>query len=199
MHLTQTVLRRSQARRTARRHMIGAIAALTLAFAIAAPAQAAAYSRESYTWTDAWTYDDCGPTVDATVEGSGRISLRTGTGPDDGAFFAHDRFSSREVHVRRSDGKTAIVDVSLLYEETSARRVAGSIFEFSSIMAGTVTVRTADGRVVIRDRGVLRETILFDTEGDDVPGGELVALVDRSFHGKFPGLSTDAFCDFWNE
>ena len=55
----------------------------------------------------------------------------------------------------------------------------------SGIVAGQpFTIRDMSGRVVSRDRGVIRTTCLFDTLGDDTPGGvfldELgVAVPDR--------------------
>ena len=54
------------------------------------------------------------------------------------------------------------------------------------------------GKVVSRDRGVLRETYLFDTLGDDTPGGlnlELLGLRVSRPHPLFPGVfNDDAFC-----
>lgn len=172
--------------------------AILLALAIAAPAAAVTYSREVYEGTDAWSYDDCGPVVDATAEFGGRFSLRAGTGEDEAAFFAHDTFWFREVHLRASDGKVAIIEGKLNFKETKATRVDGSIFEFTAVFAGQVTMRDGDGVLVARDRGVIIDTILFDTLGDDTPGGDFIEFVSGSLHGQFPSFTTDVVCAYWN-
>ena len=56
------------------------------------------------------------------------------------------------------------------------------------------TITDSAGNLVARDRGVLRRTILFDTGGDDVPGGEFVALLDLRLAG--PHASFGHLCDF---
>ena len=47
------------------------------------------------------------------------------------------------------------------------------MFEFRAIETGqTFTVVDAEGNVVLRDRGAVEITFLFDTLGDGMPGGE---------------------------
>jgi len=183
---------------SAARRRLSLIGATLLALAIAAPASALTYTREVYEGTDAGSYDDCGPTVDWTGSFGGRFSIRAGTGKDEAAFFAHDNFWFREVHVRESDGKVAIIEGNLNFKETKATRVDGSIFEFTAVFAGQVAMRDADGVLILRDRGVIIDTILFDTLGDETPGGVLIEFVSGSLHGQFPSFTTDAFCDYWN-
>jgi hypothetical protein len=45
----------------------------------------------------------------------------------------------------------------------------------------------------MRDRGVLRTRVLFDTGGDDEPGGTEVAFLGFDEGGPHPGLDVD-FC-----
>ncbi|MFL5775430.1 MAG: hypothetical protein ACJ76W_04065 [Chloroflexota bacterium] len=74
--------------------------------------------------------------------------------------------------------------------------VEATIFEFTSINSGQpFVVRDSDGNLVMRDRGVIREVIQFDTLGDDVPGGEFVTGVSFSVSGPHPGLDVD-LCSF---
>ena len=182
------------------RKLVTALAVPVLALAVAAPVGATQYSRERFEWADSWSYDWCGPVIDVVSEGGDTISIRTGKGPDDDAFFAHDGFWFKEQHRRRSDGKMATVEGHGQYVETTATRVDGSVFEFESIVAGQpFTVRDAEGGLILRDRGSIREVITFDTLGDDTPGGELVAQVSSILDGKFPGLTTDLFCEYWND
>lgn len=181
----------------AARRVGGAVGAACLALSTALPAAAVIDMRETYDGTDAWSYDDCGPVVDATATFSGRFSMRAGTGKDASAFFAHDTFRFHEEHVRRSDGKAASLDGILNWRETTATRVEGSLFAFSSTFAGQVAMRDADGRLVFRDRGTIRATILFDTLGDDVPGGELIEELAFDLRGQYPGFTSDVFCEYW--
>ena len=51
------------------------------------------------------------------------------------------------------------------------------------------------GRVVLRDRGVIRETYLFDTLGDDTPGGMYIEQLGLRVSGPHPlFVDEDAFC-----
>ena len=43
-----------------------------------------------------------------------------------------------------------------------------------------------------RDRGSVHHHILFDTEGDDLPGGIFVEDLGADVHGPHPGF--DDFC-----
>jgi hypothetical protein len=54
-------------------------------------------------------------------------------------------------------------------------------------------IEDSDGNLVSRDRGVLRRTILFDTGGDQEPGGTFVELVDLRLSG--PHESFGRLCD----
>jgi len=164
------------------------LSALLLA---AGPASAAVILSEHYSGTDAFSYDCDGVTVDVEAEFAGVAHFRVGTGPDDSAFFLHDNYEFREVHTS-ANGEVLIVSGNGVFQETRATRVTGSIFEFNSVNAGQPFIVTdADGNVLVRDRGVIRETILFDTLGDDVPGGELIEFVDFAVGGPHPGLLFD--------
>jgi hypothetical protein len=50
---------------------------------------------------------------------------------------------------------------------------------------------------VLRDRGVIRTTILFDTLGDETPGGEFLDEIDVEVSGPHPGFFLDEgqFCE----
>jgi len=146
-------------------------------------------NRESYSGEYAFSYDDCGFWVDVASEFGGRAQFRVGTGPDDGAFFVHDNYWGREVHVRRGTTDSVVISGDGLFQETRGTRVEGTVFLFESVNAGQPFVVTdADGDVVLRDRGVIRQTLLFDTLGDDMPGGVVIAEVDLDIGGPHPGF-----------
>ena len=84
----------------------------------------------------------------------------------------------------------------LTFQETKAVPVGGSIFEFTSVNAGTVRLTDSSGRTVLVDHGNLRTTIRFDTLGDDTPGGIELAVLREQTHGPHPlfDLSEEEFC-----
>jgi len=175
---------------------------LAVAMAVSGVATAAAsgsvvekgrFTGESYNYSY-----DCGFPVDVTGVASGNFRLREGTGDDATAFFSLDRVSFREFHTNPETGQWFSFSGHFANNEVDARRVEGSLFELRSIKAGQVAViRDSDGNLVSRDRGVIRPTILFDTGGDQEPGGEFVNLVDLDLAGPHPTFGR--LCDVASE
>jgi hypothetical protein len=57
-------------------------------------------------------------------------------------------------------------------------------------------IEDAEGNVVVRDRGVVRHTYLFDTLGDGEPGGEFIGETQAAVHGPHSGFADDfPFCE----
>jgi hypothetical protein len=162
-----------------------------LALLLAVPAAARQYSRDGYDWTDSGSYE-CGEGnwVDWEAWGSGRLSIRTGTGDDQDAFFAHDSYTWGAVDTRRSDGARVTFAGHGNTKETKAVRVSGTIFEFTSVDAGQLVVRDDAGDVLVRDSGSIRETIRFDTLGDDKPGGDFITSVSIRVNGPHTDFDT---------
>ena len=178
------------------RRTLAAAAALTTVAAAAAPASVIEKGR-IVDGTYGFAYD-CGFPVEVTGIASGNFRLREGTGDDATAFFSLDRISFREIHTNPQTGEWFSVSGHFANNEVSATRVEGSLFEFRIIKAGPVAViEDSDGNLVSRDRGLLRRTILFDTGGDQEPGGTFVDLVDLDLAG--PHASFDRLCDVATE
>ena len=81
--------------------------------------------------------------------------------------------------------------------DVKATPLGGNVFEFKFRESGTVVVRDMAGNVVLRDAGATWITIVFDTLGDSMPGGEILdETVDR-VSGPHPLFEKDeaAFCD----
>jgi hypothetical protein len=152
---------------------------------LVAPAAARQYSSEPYTWSDSGAYE-CGDGnwVDWAAEGTGTLAIRAGTGEQAGAFFAHDSYQWHSTDVRRSDGLTLHFGGHGTTQETKAARVSGTVFEFTSVDAGQSWVKAADGSVIARTSGSIRETIRFDTLGDDEPGGDFITSVSVRANGR---------------
>jgi len=155
-------------------------------------ASAAVVGHEHYSGEDSFTYT-CGEVlVEVEVQFSGVAHLRVGKGKFESAFFLHDNYTVSEVHT--SEFGTLFVHGNGLFQETRATPVPGfdSRFLFSSVNSGQVfTLTDVDGNVLARDRGTVRQTILFDTLGDNTPGGTFIADVDFELAGPHPGFFFD--------
>jgi hypothetical protein len=173
-----------------------AVAMAALAFG-AVPAGAQIVERERF--VDTWgpeTYNDCGFEIEVEGRATGRVQIRRGKGKTASAFFAHVRYSFRETHTNTETGEWFVVRGHAVFNEVKATRVEGNIFKFVAIEAGQpFVIEDSAGRVVVRDRGVIRYSILFDTLGDDEPGGELVEEFEPDVRGPHPGFDEDFdFC-----
>lgn len=183
--------------RSRRRAAAALVFSAVLVLLTVGPASATLYSREWYSGTDSFSYEcGAGNWIDVQAEFSGLLILRQGTGADRNAFFAHNNYSWSEVHTNRDTGKWIALSGDGLFQETRATRVSGSIFTFSSVNAGQVfVVRDSDSNVILRDRGAIKETILFDTLGDATPGGTFISSVEFSVAGPHPGFFYDTCTD----
>jgi hypothetical protein len=176
-----------------RRRLIPAIGAALLALTLAAgPVGATVILRDNYSDDYAFSFDDCGYWIDVSGHAEGIAQIRVGKGDLTTAFFLHDNYSFMETWTRRDTGDFFTLGGNGLFQETKATPVEGTIFEFTSINAGQPFIAwDSDGNVVMRDRGVIRQVIQFDTLGDGVPGGEFIKDVSFSVHGPHPGLEFD--------
>jgi hypothetical protein len=176
-----------------RRSIIPALGATLLALSLAAgPVGATVILRDHYSDDYAFSFDDCGFWIDVAGNVEGTAQIRVGKGDLTTAFFLHDNYAFLETWTRRDTGDTFTLGGNGLFQETTATPVEGTIFAFTSINAGQpFIVWDSDGNLVMRDRGVVRQVIQFDTLGDDVPGGEFVADVSFSVSGPHPGLDVD--------
>lgn len=179
----------SGSRRALLSALVGALLALPLG---AGSVGAAVIWHGHYSDDFAFSFDDCGFWIDVSGSAEGVAHLRVGKGNLATAFFLHDRYSFLETWTRRGTSNSFSLGGSGLFQETGATHVEGTVFEFTSINAGQpFTLWDAEGNVILRDRGVIRQVLQFDTLGDDVPGGEFVAEVSFSAHGPHPGLGFD--------
>lgn len=164
-------------------------AACALTVLVAAPASATVVDQGRFV-DEAYGFSyDCGFPVEVSGVATGNFRLRQGKGDDASAFFSLDRASFREIHTNPETGAWFSVSGQFASNEITARRVDGSLFEFRIIKAGQpAVIRDAAGNLVARDRGVIRWTILFDTGGDDEPGGTSVDLLDLDLNGPHPSF-----------
>jgi hypothetical protein len=159
------------------------------------PAGARVVERGFYSDSYSFSYDDCGFDVDVEGTQSGHFRIRAGTGKRASAFFANDNFSYTETHTNAETGAFLTISGNGVFNEIRATRVEGNIFEFEAVEAGQpFVVYDSAGNLVLRDRGSIHHRILFDTEGDNQPGGVFIADLEPDVHGPHPGFDTD-FCE----
>src|SRR4051794_5001163 len=158
-----------------------ALCALAGGTAHATVVEHGSFADESY----ADGYDCTGFHVDVRGVASGSFRLREGKNAAAGVFFSLDRLTFSEVHTNATTGRSFTISGHFLANETTARNVSGSLFEVRSVKAGQqVIVRDAQGTLVARDNGLLQRTVLFDTGGDDVPGGTPVDVLSVRLAGN---------------
>ncbi len=166
-------------------------------------AGATVIQRGGYVSPSVDDYELCGIAVHEEGVFTGTVHLRVGKGVAESAFFAHDHFAYAFTITNPENGRYFTTEGKGVFNETNATRVGETTFEFTSIEAGqTFVLRDPSGSAVLRDRGRVRSTILFDTLGDDTPGGELVAWLDDDLAGPHPGFIFDdegRFCSVVQE
>src|SRR5919109_1711589 len=161
----------------------------------ALPAGATIFEKGRFSEEFSFTYDDCGFPVSVEGTDKGQFRIRQGTGADATAFFLRLTHSYQEIHTNVETGEWFLLRGRRTFNEVKATRVEGTTFQFVAIEAGQpFVIENSAGEVVIRDRGVIRYTILFDTEGDDVPGGVTIEEFEPVVRGPHPGFFAD-FCE----
>ncbi len=158
-------------RRTLR--SIAVSAAVTLAvLAMLAPAQAKVVESGSFSGTDSGTL--CGSyAVETTFSGS--FTVKDATPATDGQFFAFTlKFEFTDVITNPETGAFLTLSGHLLLKEIRPRQLDGSVYTVRTIEVGQFVLRDMDGKVVLKDVGLIEMTEVFDTLGDSAPGGVLL-------------------------
>lgn len=172
---------------------VGVLAVLVVGLQ-AAPVGATVLKEEPFAGTDSFEYADCGYPVEVEAEFEGTASIRVGKNRDASAFFLRQSVSFREVHTNAMTGEWFVLRGHSTFREVKATQVEGSVYEFTQVESGQpFVVEDSSGRVVLRDRGSIRYHVVFDTGGDDVPGGEFVDFLGLEVRGPHPGFDGD-FC-----
>jgi hypothetical protein len=94
-------------------------------------------------------------------------------------------------------GKWFVIRGNGLFNEVRATLVSGTIYKFVAVEAGQpMVLEDSAGNVIVRDRGAIQHSFLFDTLGDGEPGGEIIEEFPASVHGPHPGFAEDfPFCE----
>jgi hypothetical protein len=168
-----------------------------MAWAVA-PAQATVVDRGTFSGSETGVADElCGIAVVRDSTFSGSFRLRLDKASDGQAFFQRLNFQYHDTFTNPLNGRSLSAEGKSLENELKATHVEGNIYEFTTIEAGQpFVIRDGAGNVVLRDRGVIRHRILFDTLGDSAPGG--ITLDDQiiGIGGPHPGFeqTEEEFC-----
>jgi hypothetical protein len=168
------------------------VATLVAATSIASmsPSMATMVERERYSFTEEFTEEFCGIQADVDLEASGRVAIRADR-PGSTAFLFSDLFDYREVITNPATGDWLVIRGKGNFREVKATQVEGDVYRFRAQTAGQhFVIEDRHGKVVYRDRGLLVFEILFDTLGDDVPGGEELSFEMVEMRGH-PGYLDD--------
>ena len=148
------------------------------------------FSDEPY--TDTATVCGIDVTISGTDSGSGRV--RIGKGRTASAFFEHVNFSFTETWTA-AGGRSVTVTGRATFHEIRAVPLGGTLFRFTAIETGQpFRLYAPDGTLLLRDRGVIRHSAIFNTLGDATPGGILVEELEPVVHGPHPGFDDETLC-----
>ena len=143
-----------------------------LAAAWAVPAQAELYEnfREEGSFSE--EFEECGKQLRSDGVFSAHSITRTGKHDLATAFFGHFQVDFVDTVTNLANGKYYTIEGHVLNKDVKAVPQGGTLFVFDTIEAGRpFTVTDMNGVTRIFERGQLRFTYLFDTEGNDGPDG----------------------------
>jgi len=173
------------------------LAAVVAALAVAPAAQAQGAIYERFRFVDepySLEREICGieVQVEGTVSGHGRV--RTGKGKVATAFFELANFAFSETWTA-ANGMSVTVTGRFVFNEVKAVPLGGTVFRFTAIEAGQPhRLYDSQGNLLLRDRGVIRYSVVFDTLGDATPGGVLIEELEPSVRGPHPGFDDETLC-----
>ena len=169
--------------------------AISVLMAGAVSAQATVFEHGTFSFEENDVTEQlCGIAVVRDTVARGEFRTRAGTGELDQAFFSHSSVKFTDTYTKPATGETFSVDGIFNQMDVKATPLGGNIFEFKFRDSGITVVRDADGDVVARDRGAIWFTMVFDTLGDSMPGGETVSETVDRVSGPHPLFEEDAFC-----
>jgi len=177
--------------------LLTAPALAMLILSMAGPAGAAPLEREHYSGTDHVTDASCGFLVTSDVEFSGVFMLKAPKNEGDPPRL-FDNYEAHETLTAEGSTRMLTIDHQALYKDLHITWVEGTVYQFVSMEAGQpVVVRDEEGKVLFRDRGLLRVTFQVDTKGDaDLENDEFIegSWELLAENGSHPLFFLD-FCD----
>ena len=188
---------------TLSRHRRGLRAAATLTLLVAlggvAPLAQAAAPVDKGTFTDVTTqaFEECGLSLVATTTSVVRYQTRPAPGDPNGvAFLLHQQLDYRTVITNEANGKYVVETGHTTFKEQRATNVSGTVYTFRAQQSGVPYVlSTSSGKVLERDRGLVRWEATFDVVGGRHAYSNTGPSADDviKLAGKHPSWDSD-FC-----
>jgi hypothetical protein len=178
------------------RRLLGLPLALAAAALAAAPAAPAATFERIRLDAVPYAFEEVQCGIEVQVEGtvSGLINLRAGKGDKATAYFEHDVIAYRETWTA-ANGRFVTVTGKSSFNDVKAVPLGDNLFRFTLVEAGQpFRLLDSHGNLLIRDRGGVHFTIVFDTFGDGTPGGVVVEELEPSVRGPHPGFDDATLC-----
>jgi hypothetical protein len=150
-----------------RRAVMSSVLGAALVFAGAAQAVAKPLEHEHYQGTDTWVLEDfCGTdwNVDSTFGGNFMLKAPRGDNPTP-YFFDKYRWSDVLTDVSDPD-RVFTVSGNGLWRDQRITLVEGTTYHFEVHEAGAPVTVSVDGRILVRDRGMIVWEFTVDTKGD---------------------------------
>lgn len=181
--------------KSGRRLLGAALGSMALLGFGGAQAGATVIERVHFSGSESFTNEDCEFPLE--VESTFRLQAHLRVDKGGQAFLQEAAFSFRDVVTNPETGRWFVVRGHVQAHEIKATQIEGTVYEFVAIQAGQpFVIEDSAGNVIVRDRGVIRETFLFDTLGDGMPGGVFLESTNFVVHGPHPGLAEDfSFCE----
>jgi hypothetical protein len=177
-----------------RKRLAAALGAIALLGFGAAPAGATVIGRVNFSGTESFAIEDC--EFPLQVEETFRVQAHLRVDAGGQAFLQEASVSFREIVTNPETGGWFVVRGHVQAHEIKATLVEGTVYEFVGIQAGQpFVIEDSAGNIIVRDRGVIRDTFLFDTLGDSRPGGEFLEGTSV-VHGPHPSFADNfSFCE----
>jgi len=177
-------------------YALGTAAAL---LAMALPAQATVIDEpRHYSDSGSDDFTECGFEIHVDFSASGTTRTRVGKRDLDTAFFGLDNYEFTAKWTNTANGRFFTIWGDGVVRDVKATHIEGSIFQFTTVESGRpFNLVDASGRVLLRDRGAIRETYTFDTDpvGHPGPGGIYLEQLALRISGPHPGfMSDEEFC-----
>lgn len=177
-------------------------AVVPVTFAIAAlaagagPARATVVDKSQFTFQESTDEDLCGIAVRHDFAISGTQRIRAGKHKLDQAFFGKTTSKFTDTFTNLANGRSFSIEGRVNDKDVKATPLGGNVFRFVTQESGTIVLRDASGAVRLRDSGLIRSEIVFDTLGDSQPGGNVLDEQVTRISGPHPlfGLDDAAFC-----
>ncbi len=148
--------------------LVGAVA-LGLSTVVASAATATAAPPEVVSEPYEYQSFECGYPIDVAGEFTSAVVIRTRSPQEPDVFYFHGRLSFREVLTNPDTGAWFVIRGTWLEADVTAKLVQDNIYEYTVIQAGQpLVVEDSTGRVIARERGVLRYRLQWDTDGNFV-------------------------------